>query len=48
METMDKLIIIIMAGDFNCHYLIWSKNHIYHVTIKQAKELVSFFHKHSL
>jgi hypothetical protein len=47
-ETMDKPITIIMAGDFNRHHLIWSKNHIYHITIKHAKELVSFFHKHGL
>jgi hypothetical protein len=27
---------------------MWSKNRIYHIMIKHAKDLVSFFHKHRL
>ncbi|XP_024085694.1 uncharacterized protein LOC106673621 [Cimex lectularius] len=47
-ETTDKPTTIIMAGDFNRHHPMWSKNRIYHVAIEQAEELVSFFHKHGL
>lgn len=47
-ETTDKPTTIIMAGDFNRHHPMWSKNRIYHVAIEHAEELVTFFHKHGL
>ncbi|KAG2001218.1 hypothetical protein GB937_010390 [Aspergillus fischeri] len=47
-ESTDKPTTIIMAGDFNRHHPMWSKNRIYHVAIEHAEELVSFFHKHGL
>lgn len=43
-QVTDRPTRLILAGDFNRHHPAWGTNQVHHVFMRQAVELVNFFH----
>jgi Endonuclease-reverse transcriptase len=43
-QGTDKPTRIVLAGDLNRHHPVWGNNQVHHLFMRQAAELINFFH----